>query len=293
MTGETQKNLLYRFFVSRSTNLPASLEGRLFRLITLPNGTTKNTSPNRLDDLNEFIQLNMPSLGTPVFKDIAVSSGISTLEWLDFLEAKKIKAQISATDLYVKAWLYQRSSTVAILCDRNLNPVLVEASGSFFRTSFPRGSIRHRWGKIISMIIRALMLPKTAEAEMQKNPGGSSNVVPVELLTRAFHSKNNLSIKEEDIFLPPEKNETGKYDLIRAANILNKVYFTDAELEQILIMMARQLKPKGNLAICKTDEKGVNHASLFEIDNGRFKLVKNLNGGSEIEKLVLGLSIKE
>lgn len=288
MSADNHQGLLYNFFV-RGKDLPENFESRLFKLITLPNGTTKNTSPNRLDDLNEFVHPYLSNLSSPLLKDVAVSSGISTLEWMKHLEANNVQAVITATDLFVKAFLVMKSCSVAILCDRNYNPVLVEAWNSFFRTSFPKGSFRYRWGKLISKITEALWMHKMTEEKLQHN----GRMIPVELLTSGLRSSKAISFSEEDILLPPPKKEIEKYDAIRAANILNKVYFSPAEMEQILSNMASQLKQGGLLIVCKTDDEGSNHASLFTLEGNRFLLLKNMNGGSEIEDHVLQFSFNK
>ena len=80
-----------------------------------------------------------------------------------------------------------------------------------------------------------------------------------------------------------------KLDVIRAANILNKVYFSEVQLKQILSNIAIQLKPSGLLLVSKTDDMGINHATIFRKTKNGFSLLSKLNSGSEITDLALQL----
>ncbi len=284
---------MYNFFVLKKREPAGDVESQLFRLITLPNGTTKNTSANRLDELNLFTLPFLSGIPFPEIKDVAVSSGISTIEWLQQLEENKITAKINATDLYVKAYLILKTSSLAILCDSHFNPLLIEVGRSLFRTSFPKGSFRLNWGKLFSKVIRTCWIRKETRENIQHTGSGQRFIYPIHLLTAGFEQTSALSFSEEDILLPPDLKEIEKYDVIRAANILNKVYFSNANMEKILSNLSCQLKPGGMLIVCKTDNTGRNHASLFLKKENGFSLLKNLNGGSEIENLVLQFNLKK
>ena len=62
-----------------------ALEDLFFRNIRLPNGTNKTTYRRRLDDLNALARQHLPPKRPLDFMDVAVSSGVSTLEWIEFL----------------------------------------------------------------------------------------------------------------------------------------------------------------------------------------------------------------
>ena len=101
----------------------------------------------------------------------------------------------------------------------------------------------------------------------------------------------------EDDILAGAPTET--VDVLRAANILNKGYFDEDILEQMVRNLRRRLRPGGLMIVCNTDYNegfdygrmdygGMNNASLFRLDaDGRFVVQARLNAGSEIEGLVL------
>ena len=288
MQDKMHKGLLHSFFSGRINELPGNFEQRLFKLITLPNGTTKNTYTGRLKTLDSFVMPNLPKSAHIEIKDIAASSGISTLEWAKQLEENRIAVSITATDLYIDAFLVMNPSW-SMLCDQQLNPLLVEKANSLFRTSFPTGSMRHGLGKILSKAIKAIWINEKTRKESESKEQ-SNSVLRVELLSPAVKNSKTISFIEEDILLPPSKNEIEKYNVIRAANILNNVYFDEQRLKNIVSNLFLQLKPGGLLIVCKTDDAGINHASLFTKKEKQFSLLEDMNGGSEIKNTVLGFS---
>src|ERR1700719_4541583 len=81
------------------------MEEAFFEGIQLPDGTFKTTADHRLDDLNEAMLAHLPRRRPLRVKDVAVSSGISALEWYDMLRAHRIAFQMTATDMWLRARL--------------------------------------------------------------------------------------------------------------------------------------------------------------------------------------------
>jgi chemotaxis methyl-accepting protein methylase len=99
-----------------------------------------------------------------------------------------------------------------------------------------------------------------------------------------------VTISEANILT--ESGLQGTYHVIRAANILNKDYFDNDTLAKILHNLRRHLTPDGVLVVCSTDvdEASVNHATIFGLGaDQRFVALSKMNGGSEVEGLILQL----
>src|SRR5438477_7502391 len=79
------------------------LERKFFEHVALPNGTFKTTAAHRLDDLNQAVFPHLPQLPGRALKimDVGISSGISTLEWHDFLSDSGVRFEMIGTDLTV------------------------------------------------------------------------------------------------------------------------------------------------------------------------------------------------
>src|SRR2546423_1557373 len=83
------------------------LERQFFDRVILPNGTFKTTSARRLDDLNQAVLPHLARIPERTLKimDVSISSGVSTLEWYDFLLENGIRVEMVGTDLTVYASL--------------------------------------------------------------------------------------------------------------------------------------------------------------------------------------------
>ena len=76
-----------------------------------------------------------------------------------------------------------------------------------------------------------------------------------------------------------------KVDLIVAGNILNQCYFSDFEILNVLKNLISALKENGRIVI--VDNRPHEKSSIFKFVKGVVKLEKRINGGTDIESLVL------
>ena len=78
-----------------------------------------------------------------------------------------------------------------------------------------------------------------------------------------------------------------RYDMIRVANVLNNQYFPRHTIQNVISQLAKKLALGGHLCIVRTDEKGKNHGTIFELDESRrLTPVHRLGAGSEVEVYV-------
>ena len=106
------------------------LEREFFAGMRLPNGTFKTTYDHRLDDLNAEINRHLPRDRSLRAKDVAVSSGISTVEWCDELSQAGIGFKMTATDILVRARLLDVRGDLRVLVDRDGRTLQVDVAGS-------------------------------------------------------------------------------------------------------------------------------------------------------------------
>src|SRR4051812_43881239 len=89
-----------------SAELQEILETQFFSSIQLKNRTYKFTYSRRLDDLNELTRKVIPPNRPLEVMDVAVSSGVSTLEWIADLNSAGIEHNMTAGDLTMTALLF-------------------------------------------------------------------------------------------------------------------------------------------------------------------------------------------
>ena len=229
--------------------------------VMLPNGTFKTTEQHRLDDLNDFSLPFLQALSArPIhIMDVAASSGSTTAQWRDQLRHAEISCKITATDKMPYAYQLKIAPGVTALVDSDRNPLHFTVLG--------RGvSPRIKGLKAPVKIMLRVML-KTSRKRL-------ANKVAL---------ANEIAIEEDDLLAPSRADWIGAFDVIRAANIVNRAYFDDASLISILARLRERLRDGGLLIIARTgEEDGRNRASIVRGS----QIIARLNGGSDVEDLI-------
>jgi hypothetical protein len=115
-------------------------------------------------------------------------------------------------------------------------------------------------------------------------PKWKSDAARIVLVNPALQVRKeiNISIEKYNIL---ENWPLEKADLIIAANILNQSYFTTSEIKQALNNLLAALDGSGRIAII--DNRPAEKATLFRFIDGIVTVEKRVNGGTDIENLVL------
>ena len=271
-------------------------EDLFFHSIELRNGTRKTTRHRRLDDLNELVQKLLPPQRPLEVMDVAVSSGVSTAEWLIALERAGVRCRMLAGDAVVNAFLISLGPGLRALADRTGHLMQLDIKGEAVRMPPPRRRDRIRYFPYV-LLMRTVT--RLFDLQMQDRPRQFSTCEPMQrrlgatcrpltLMSPSLNRLPQLQAVEDDILL--NRQYWRRFHVLRAANILNLAYFDTATLQRMLRNLRARLLPGGLLVVCRTNDAEVNNASVFTLqDDGRFSITARLNDGSEIEDLVLGL----
>jgi hypothetical protein len=246
----------------------AAQESAFFASVYLPNGTRKTTSDHRLDDLNALIATEVPDRRPLRVKDVGISSGQTTLEWLDQLAQAGVEAEMTGTDVAINGELILVDDEVRVLVDGKGNPLQWDLLGYAVP---PRPRIRDRllYGPII---VRA-------RRRLEGRPR-----VPIRLLSPRLLARSDVTAYEEDL-LRPIGGRT--WDVVRAANVLNLGYFPADVLRVMVDGITSTLAEGGVLAVCRTELDGTNNATVFRLSADGYAVAGRLGSGSEIEDIVL------
>jgi hypothetical protein len=281
------------YFTDELRNDPRGpqLEDSFFHSLTLRNGTFKTTWHHRLDDLNAMVECFLPCGGPLEIMDVAVSSGVSTIEWLDCLERAGIDCRMTAGDAVIDAFLVA-AGPVRGLIDRTGHLMQLEVAGKAVRMPPPRRRDRLRYAPL-SLLLKtaARVFHDTLRAAPHSGPAQTRlglRCHALKLISPALAAHPRIEVIEDDIL--NDHRWPGRFDVLRAANVLNRCYFNDALLERMLRNLRSRLAPQGLLAVCRTTEEGRNDATLFRLaDDRTFRELAKLNQGSEVTELVLSL----
>jgi hypothetical protein len=259
------------------------VERVFFNSITLRNGTFKTTWHRRMDDLNALVQPLLPPQRPLEIMDVAVSSGVSTAEWLESLQNAGIDCNMLAGDLVVDAYLITLGG-VRALTDRTGHVMQLDIGGRAVRMPPPRRRDQILYAPLITLM--------RAASRLCAGKGRLGiQCQPLKLTSPSIARMTKLSAVEDDILLNNSYRE--RFHVLRAANILNLAYFDAPTLERMVGNLGGRLVPGGLFIVCRTDENGTNNATVFTLkEDGGFALTARLNQGSEITDLVLSINCK-
>lgn len=270
------------------------LERSLFDCLRLKNGVYKTTYAHRLDDVNSWVAGFLPARRPLHLLDVAISSGTSTLEWVETLEHAKLDYHMTANDITVNGILISFGDRLHAVLDHSYWPLLFEIDGQWLSNPpRKRDLLRHPFSLAFLKCALACWARRNypaMESRARRTLGMSTQVRPISLVTPRLSSHPKVTIKEGNIL--EESWLQGDFQVVRAANILNRSYFSNDALSGILNNLRRHLSPDGILVVCRTDTdtERVNHATIFHLGPGRrFEVLARMNGGSEIETLAVQL----
>ena len=269
-------------------------ERSFFASLRLRNQTYKTTHERRLDDLNDLVLPLLPAVSPLNIMDVAVSSGVTTLEWSEALTAAGIAHHITAGDVVLKAFLISLGSYVHVLADATGYPLQFE----FWGRAVPNPIIRRRdrvYRPAIAFVNAQLArhfasLRRALDAHAAPHVVRRGRIVCRELMlvSPTLAKSTHVEFVEDDI----QHNSAlrGRFHVVRAANILNRSYFSDEVMAGMLANLRGRLQAAGLLIVCRSPHDGANVATVFRLsDTARLEIVARLGGGCEVESLALGL----
>jgi hypothetical protein len=245
---------------------------RFFARVRLPSGVFKATEPHRLDDLNRLAQPLLPGDRPLELMDVAVSTGITSLEWSEQLAEAGIEHRLLCGDSHVEgAWLQLAPLGDALLDHDRREILFLELLG---RAVDPSGGTRKS----------ALALP-AIRTIIRLGLHLGFPVRSVDLVDPAVRSSPAVNVIRDDIFVR-RPDLDGRFHALRAANILNRAYFDDEQLRAGVAALRERLRPGGLLIVCRTHDDGANHGSIVQATDEGWIVAARIGDGSEIEDLI-------
>lgn len=251
-----------------------------FSRLQLSNGTFKTTSERRLDDVNECVTKLLPCDLQLDIMDVAASSGVATAEWNDHLLAHGINHRMTAGDLEPEGVLLHIRRSAAILWQSDGHPLAFQVGRRCIYLDRPRRSTR-----VLSWPLRQLF---TLIMSRGWRWLGRPWIGSARLVSHRVADHPAIQVIRDDIRDPARF--TDKFDVCRAANILNREYFSDSELRLMVRNLQARLREDGLLVVCRSaDQDGVcvNQATILRKTGHRIEVIASLNGGSEVEDLLI------
>lgn len=275
-----------KFLALSSDQVTPEAEKEFFTSLKLSNGTYKTTFQGRFSEINrELAQwVGSEDVNVDHILDIGISSGSNTLELYSALESAGYKSRIIGTDLTTEAHLINVLPGCFALVDSTGYPLRYD----IFKWSIKPWVVGSDYKSGFFIVRKLINIALGYRARNMLNSANSTCVQKFQLVTPMLQKHANVVVKNDDI---TRYNSIfyGKFNFIRAANVLNRGYFTDGQLMAIVDnIICYMTKPKASLLIIRTHENNVNHGTLFHIeDNGVCIILQRFGKGSEVEDIVL------
>lgn len=207
---------------------------------------------------------SLPFEQRPIIVDIGASDGITSLDIMRAVPFEKYYV----TDLNIDVY-YQDSGSATWFYDEKGVCILMASD---------------KWIAYPDTIGAIFPFDKISQALFAHAPKWESDSARLKLInpTLLSQKETNFLIEKHNIL---EAWPHEKADLIIAANILNRSYFTASEIKQALINTAIILGGTGRIAIIENRES--EQATIFKLSENTIGVEKRVNGGAEIEALVL------
>ncbi|YCI04440.1 ATP-binding protein [Ensifer sp. D2-11] len=272
-----------KFYSLSSNTIDLVSESAFFARLKMRNGTFKLTQPSRFRELEvafrPFIAERAASLHDIL--DVGVSTGLTTVELSKFLESCGATVHITATDLFVEAHIVEFAPGVTVFCDPEGWPLQYDLRGVTVRPWIRRLDY-------VTLAFAPLMLARVLLQPRLRARVRAGKSKQVQMITRSLPENGKINFVEDDI-MSRSQHLAGRFDLVRAANILNTNYFSLDQIRTAIENIHSYLRGPGALfVVTRTNRAQENAGTLFELkEDGSFAALERVGGGSEIEKLLL------
>jgi hypothetical protein len=279
--------------LTSSTPVPPSVEDAFFTNIITSRGVWKTTQHHRLDSLNALVTAvaKRNALIPRVVMDVGISSGITTLEWIEALANAGFKVNVIATDLTLTVYLVEIAPGLRVLVEPNGFVLQVAVGGFGFRPwcskrDYALGTFlpKRLAAAVAAARLSRLGLPlvHSAAADTERIHG------PLKLVTAALRRHPGVLLMDDDLLAPNRPELTATADILRLANVVQETYFTPEQIALIVRNVRERCRGPGSLvAVCRNVDNALNGSILSLTPNGGFRLEERLGAGSEVEQAFL------
>jgi hypothetical protein len=247
--------------------------------------TFKKTGGGRFQDLDAALVRHLaeapPCIGELL--DIGISSGITTLE----LDAALVKAghalRVTGTDLSLDAFIVPVMRGWRALVDGSGHPLQYDMGGHSVRPW------RRRLDWFDGMVVVRSLVNRVGKPRARRSLATNRIIKQVQLLSPRLARRQDITVIRDDVTVE-NPSLAGRFDVIRAANILNLDYFDTPTLRRALANVTSYLSgPGALLLVARTLADDEHHGTLFQVveQGDGFRILDRYGVGSEVEALVL------
>lgn len=238
--------------------------------ISTSNDTMKTTCVGRFSDLNNLVLELLSNKELCIIHDVAISSGITSVELYEYLSSKKQHFEMYTSDKF--STFNVQGNYFCKICDHDFNPSSYYLMGVYFG---PALSWKFFVSKYFYSFLKLFKFDK--DREYKEISVFSKKMV-------CLLKDGKMTHIEYDIF---ESKLFDKFNFVRCMNVLNKAYFEDDLILSGIANIFFSLKNGGLLQIGRTDDYGINNVSFYRRSGTQLELQEIVNSGSELHNLIM------
>lgn len=275
-----------KFFSADPSHLTARDEARFFGALRTGNDTFKRTGEARLRAIDEALTECLDQAGATVdaVLDLGISSGVTTIELAEAIRRSGRLVSITGTDRSLAARIVDLPLGCRALVEPTGHVLQYEIWGRAMRPWTRRLDYLTGMAVVRRFVNRTLAPLAFARARDKTQQPGET----VALVSPRLARSDTIQLIEDDITI---RNATlvGAFDLVRAANILNRHYFDPASLRRAVENVRSYLRGPGAwLLVLRTHGDSDHRGTLFRVaSDGDLEVVRRWGAGSEVEDLFL------
>ena len=239
-------------------------------------GIRKTTAPGRLDRVNQlfFEVLDELGLRPKTIMDVGISSGVTTLEWLQEFDRRGMDVRMIGTDLNMIAYLRKVAPGFHVLTDRNQKLLQLELLGFPVRPYHRKRDI-FTGGVIWRPILRHIASRLLPAAPDEK---------PLYLVTPLLRNQQRVQLMDDDILQPNTPALVRSADVVRVANLIQHEYFDTRSIAQAVDNVRQRCRGKDSLVVVCRNRPALCASILRMNGEGKFVVEAREGGGSEVER---------
>lgn len=244
----------------------------IFQYILTQNKTSKQTAYKRFENL-DTVSLKYISDGA-LIHDIAVSSGITSVELFDLLSGNRKNIKYHVSDKFSEYYVTQ--GWLSRIFDKS-----GELIGFYLFGIYATDHLPNKY-PISRLLFRIINHYEPKDRLHQPSPNAEHAVLLCNELRNRIKD-GVISHLEYDVF---SSSLTNEFNFVRCMNLLNISYFTEDKLICAVKNIFRSLREGGIFQVGRTHSDNTHHVSFFIKENNKMRLLEEINSGSEIKHLI-------
>jgi hypothetical protein len=245
----------------------AAIRDYAYTQIITANHSTKQTAAGRFRDLDEATISCMDHRNMNVIHDIAVSSGVTSLELFRTLLDRGLPVSFHISDKYARYGTSGRALVRIVDADG----ILVEM---YVCGILAKSNLSEKFW--LSRLLYSLLAHKSETRKLKW-----FHLFDLEVLENI--EQGLIRLIDYDVF---ETREVSRFTFIRCMNLLNLNYFTPDKIERALRNIVGSLKEGGILQIGRTMLDGHNMAGFYMLTPTGLRLVREVGRGTELRDIL-------